>query len=226
MPGVECGNPVKSYAGTRDKLPSCRAEPLQSSTTQLDWIINEMRRMMLAHGPLWGRAVCSIVCPFLWFQFHLAPQSREQKRRAQSANSWESLLQKSDAVVKLHAFTIGGLIHESWLLPASWPPRELLEDCNRRHRRQGVRQCTRSRMNSGNKSHPPAHQEARKKQMSVTLPVASTRVSKRLTELVGETNHAHSFRGLCTYTKLSLIPYCIYINRLLAHYRKLNTGLS
>ena len=220
----------------RDKFPIL---PEQSRFNRrrrnLMWIINEMRRMMLAQMDLFWDEQCVLdSLPIPVVQFHLAPQSRGDWS-AHGANYGKVSSQKMTIFgFKLHMLTtIGGLILDFELAPASVGDlaigRELLQEhCNRivigdkayisaavadelwQHNR--IRLLTKPRSNQ-------------KKQISASArrlydsirQIIETVNSQLGAQFSIETNHAHTFRGLCArlYTKLTAHTLCIYINRLL-----------
>ena len=220
----------------RDKFPIL---PEQSRFNRrrrnLMWIINEMRRMMLAQMDLFWDEQCVLdSLPIPVVQFHLAPQSRGNWS-AHGANYGKVSSKKMTVFgFKLHMLiTIGGLILDFELAPASVGDlaigRELLEEhCNRivigdkayisaavadelwQHNR--IRLLTKPRSNQ-------------KKQLSASArrlydsvrQIIETVNSQLGAQFSIETNHAHTFRGLCArlYTKLTAHTLCIYINRLL-----------
>ena len=220
----------------RDKFPIL---PEQSRFNRrrrnLMWIINEMRRMMLAQMDLFGDEQCVLdSLPIPVVQFHLAPQSRGDWP-AHGANYGKVSSKKMTIFgFKLHMLiTIGGLILDFELAPASVGDlaigRELLEEhCNRivigdkayvsapvadelwQHNR--IRLLTKPRSNQKKQ----ISASARRLYNSVRQ-IIETVNSQLVAQFSIETNHAHSFRGLCTrlYTKLTAHTLCIYINRLL-----------
>ena len=198
-------------------------------------IINEMRRMMLARMDLFRDEQCVVdSLPVPVVQFHLAPQSRGDWP-AYGANYGHVSSKKMTIFgFKLHMLiTIGGLILDFELAPASVGDlaigRELLEEhCNRivigdkayisAPVADELWQHNRIRLLSNPRSN-------QKKQISASARRLYNRV-RQIIETVNnqlsaqfsiETNHAHTFRGLCArlYTKLTAHTMCIYINRLL-----------
>ncbi len=220
----------------RDKFPIL---PKQSRFNRrrrnLMWIINEMRRMMLAQMDLFGDEQCVLdSMPIPVVQFHLAPQSRGDWS-AHGANYGKVSSKKMTVFgFKLHMLiTIGGLILDFELAPASVGDlaigRELLEEhCNRivigdkayisaavadelwQHNR--IRLLTKPRSNQKKQ----ISASARRLYDSVRQ-IIETVNSQLGAQFSIETNHAHTFRGLCArlYTKLTAHTLCIYINRLL-----------
>ena len=220
----------------RDKFPIL---PEQSRFNRrrrnLMWIINEMRRMMLAQMDLFWDEQCVLdSLPIPVVQFHLAPQSRGNWS-AHGANYGKVSSKKMTVFgFKLHMLiTIGGLILDFELAPASVGDlaigRELLEEhCNRivigdkayisaavadelwQHNR--IRLLTKPRSNQKKQ----ISASARRLYDSVRQ-IIETVNSQLGAQFSIETNHAHTFRGLCArlYTKLTAHTLCIYINRLL-----------
>ena len=220
----------------RDKFPIL---PKQSRFNRrrrnLMWIINEMRRMMLAQMDLFGDEQCVLdSMPIPVVQFHLAPQSRGDWS-AHGANYGKVSSKKMTVFgFKLHMLiTIGGLILDFELAPASVGDlaigRELLQEhCNRivigdkayisaavadelwQHNR--IRLLTKPRSNQKKQ----ISASARRLYDSVRQ-IIETVNSQLGAQFSIETNHAHTFRGLCArlYTKLTAHTLCIYINRLL-----------
>ena len=200
----------------RDKFPIL---PEQSRFNRrrrnLMWIINEMRRMMLAQMDLFGDEQCVLdSMPIPVVQFHLAPQSRGDWP-AHGANFGK--ISSKNAMIfgyKLHLLiTIGGLILDFELAPASVGDlaigRELLEEhCNRivigdkayvnapvadelwQHNR--IRLLTKPRSNQKNQ----ISASARRLYNSVRQ-IIETVNSQLVAQFSIETNHAHTFRGLC-----------------------------
>ena len=220
----------------RDKFPNI---PEQSRFNRrrlnLMWIINEMWRMMLAQMELFRDEKCVLdSVPIPVVQFHLAPQSRGDWSAYGANYGWVSSKKMTIFSYKLHMLiTMGGLILDSELAPASVGDlavgRELLEEHSNRivigdkayvsaptadelwqHNR--IRLLTKPRNNQ-------------KKQISASVRRLYNRVrqiietvnSQLVAQFSIETNHVHSFSGLCArlYTKLTAHTLCIYINRLL-----------
>ena len=220
----------------RDKFPIL---PEQSRFNRrrrnLMWIINEMRRMMLAQMDLFGDEQCVLdSLPIPVVQFHLAPQSRGDWP-AHGANFGK--ISSKNAMIfgyKLHLLiTVGGLILDFELAPASVGDlaigRELLEEHGNRivigdkayisaevadelwqHNR--IRLLTQPRRNQKQQ----ISQSARRLYNTVRQ-IIETVNSQLVAQFSMETNHAHTFWGLCArlYTKLTAHTLCIYINRLL-----------
>ena len=198
----------------RDKFPIL---PKQSRFNRrrrnLMAIMNEMRRMMLAQIDLFRDQHCVLdSLPIPVVQFHLAPQSRGDWP-AHGANYGKVSSKKMTIYgFKLHMLiTKGGLILDFELAPASVGDlaigRELLEEHHNR-----IRLLSKPRSNQ-----------------KIQIPAAARRLYDRVRQIIEtvnsqlvaqfsiETNHAHTFRGLCArlYTKLTAHTLCIYINRLL-----------
>ena len=220
----------------RDKFPIL---PEQSRFNRrrrnLMWIINEMRRMMLAQMDLFWDEQCVLdSLPIPVVQFHLAPQSRGDWS-AHGANYGKVSSKKMTIFgFKLHMLTtIGGLILDFELAPASVGDlaigRELLEEhCNRivigdkayvsaavadeLWQHNCIRLLTKPRSNQKKQ----ISASARRLYDSVRQ-IIETVNSQLGAQFSIETNHAHTFRGLCArlYTKLTAHTLCIYINRLL-----------
>ena len=201
----------------------------------LMWIINEMRRMMLAQMELFRDEQCVLdSMPIPVVQFHLAPQSRGDWP-AHGANYGKVSSKKMTIFgFKLHMLiTMGGLILDFELAPASVGDlaigRELLQEHDNRivigdkayvsapvadelwqHNR--IRLLTKPRSNQKKQ----ISASARRLYNSVRQ-IIETVNSQLVAQFSIETNHAHSFSGLCArlYTKLTAHTLCIYINRLL-----------
>ena len=205
---------------------------------KLMWIINEMRRMMLARMELiWDEQCVVDSLPIPVVQFHLAPQSRGDWP-AYGANYGHVSSKKMTIFgFKLHMLiTIGGLILDFELAPASVGDlaigRELLEEHYNRivigdkayvsapvadelWQNNRIRLLTKPRSNQ-------------RKQISASVrrlynsvrQIIETVTSQLSAQFSIETNHAHTFRGLCArlYTKLTAHTLCIYINRLLGEH--------
>ena len=201
----------------------------------LMWIINEMRRMMLARMELiWDEQCVVDSLPIPVVQFHLAPQSRGDWP-AHGANYGHVSSKKMTIFgFKLHMLiTIGGLILDFELAPASVGDlaigRELLQEHHNRivigdkayvsapvadelWQNNRIRLLTKPR----NNQRKQISASARRLYNSVRQ-IIETVTSQLSAQFSIETNHAHTFWGLCApiYTKLTAHTLCIYINRLL-----------
>ena len=201
----------------------------------LMWIINEMRRMMLAQMELFRDEQCVLdSMPIPVVQFHLAPQSRGDWP-VHGANYGKVSSKKMTIFgFKLHMLiTMGGLILDFELAPASVGDlaigRELLEEHDNRivigdkayvsapvadelWQSNRIRLLTKPRSNQKKQ----ISASARRLYNSVRQ-IIETVNSQLVAQFSIETNHAHSFSGLCAclYTKLTAHTLCIYINRLL-----------
>ena len=220
----------------RDKFPII---PEQSRFNRrrrnLMWIINEMRRMMLARMEIYRDAHCVIdSLPIPVVQFHLAPQARA--KWSDWGADFGPVPSKKMMIFgfKLHLLTtMGGLIIDFELAPANERDlaigRELLAEHD-------------NRIVIGDKAYvsAPAAEELwqdnrirlltkprknQKKQISAFLSRLYDSVRQIIETVTGqlnaqfsiETNHAHTLRGLCArlYTKLTAHTLCIHIDRLL-----------
>ena len=198
-------------------------------------VINEMRRMMLARLDLyWDAQFVIDSLPIPVVQIHLAPQSRAEW--SDFGADFGPVPSKKMMIFgfKLHLLiTMGGLIVDFELAPASVRDlaigRELLAEHNN-HIVIGDKACV---------SAPAAEElwqnnriqlltkprENQKKQISAFVcrlydsvrQIIETVTNQLNAQFSIETNHAHTFRGLCAclYTKLTAHTLCIYINRLL-----------
>ena len=201
----------------------------------LMWIINEMRRMMLAQMELFRDEQCVLdSMPIPVVQFHLAPQSRGDWP-VHGANYGKVSSKKMTIFgFKLHMLiTMGGLILDFELAPASVGDlaigRELLEEHDNRivigdkayvsapvadelWQSNRIRLLTKPRSNQKKQ----ISASARRLYNSVRQ-IIETVNSQLSAQFSIETNHAHTYRGLCArlYTKLTAHTMCIYINRLL-----------
>ena len=220
----------------RDKFPILPEQSrFNRRRRQLMWIINEMRRMMLAHMVLSQDEQCVLdSMPIPVVQFHLAPQSRGDWP-VHGANFGKISSKKAMIFgYKLHLLiTVGGLILDFELAPASVGDlaigRELLEEHGNRivigdkayisaevadqlwqHNR--IRLLTQPRRNQKQQ----ISQSARRLYNTVRQ-IIETVNSQLVAQFSMETNHAHTFWGLCArlYTKLTAHTLCIYINRLM-----------
>ena len=220
----------------RDKFPIL---PEQSRFNRrrrnLMRIINEMRRMMLARMALFWDEQCVIdSLPIPVVQFHLAPQSCGDWPVHEANYGVVSSKKMMIFGYKLHMLiTLGGLILDFELAPASVGDlavgRELLQEHSNRivigdkayvsapvaeelwqHNR--IRLLTKPRKNQRKQISP----SVRRLYNSVRQ-IIETVTSQLNAQFSIETNHAHSFWGLCArlYSKLTAHTLCIYINRLL-----------
>ena len=197
--------------------------------------INEMRRMMLAGMELiWDEQCVVDSLPIPVVQFHLAPQSRGDWPAHGANYGHVSSTKMTIFGFKLHMLiTIGGLILDFELAPASVGDlaigRELLEEHHNRivigdkayvsapvadelWQNNRIRLLTKPR----SIQRKPISASARRLYNSVRQ-IIETVNSQLSAQFSIETNHAHTFWGLCAriYTKLTAHTLCIYINRLL-----------
>ncbi len=220
----------------RDKFPII---PEQSRFNRrrrdLMRIMNEMRRMMLARMELYRDAHCVVdSLPIPVVQFHLAPQSRA--RWSEWGADYGPVPSKKMMIFgfKLHMLiTMGGLIIDFELAPANERDlaigHELLvEHCNRivigdkayvsapvadelwQYNR--IRLLTKPRSNQRKQISASA-----RRLYDRVRQIIETVTSQLNAQFSIETNHAHTFRGLCArlYTKLTAHTLCIYINHLM-----------
>jgi hypothetical protein len=220
----------------RDKFPII---PEQSRFNRrrrnLMGVINQMRRMMLARTELYQDAHCVVdSLPIPAVHFHLAPQSRAQW--SQWGADYGPVPSKKMMIFgfKLHMLvTMGGLIIDFVLAPASYRDlaigHELLEEHSDRivigdkayvsapvaeelWQNNRIRLMTKPRSNQ--KKQIPASLHRLYDRVRQIIETVTSQLSAQFSI---ETNHAHTFRGLCArlYTKLTAHTLCIYINRLL-----------
>ena len=220
----------------RDKFPIL---PEQSRFNRrrrnLMWIINEMRRMMLARMELYRDEHCVVdSLPIPVVQFHLAPQARGDW--SDWGADFGPVPSKKEMIFgfKLHLLiTMGGLIIDFELAPASYRDlavgRELLAEHNNRivigdkayvsapaaeelWQYNRIRLLTKPRRNQ--KKQIPAFVSRIYDAVRQMIETVNSQLNAQFSI---ETNHAHTFRGLCArlYTKLTAHTLCIYINRLL-----------
>ena len=220
----------------RDKFPII---PEQSRFNRrrrnLMWVINELRRMMLARMEHYRDAHCVVdSLPIPAVQFHLAPQSRA--KWSQWGADYGPVPSKKMMIFgfKLHMLvTMGGLIIDFELAPASYRDlaigHELLEEhCNRivigdkayvsapvaeeLWQNNRIRLLTKPRSNQ--KKQIPASVHRLYDRVRQIIETVTSQLSAQFSI---ETNHAHTFSGLCArlYTKLTAHTLCIHINRLL-----------
>ncbi len=220
----------------RDKFPII---PEQSRFNRrrrnLMWIINEMRRMMLARMELYRDEHCVVdSLPIPVVQFHLAPQSRA--KWSEWGADFGPVPSKKMMIFgyKLHLLiTMGGLIIDFELAPASERDlavgRELLAEHDNRivigdkayvsapaaeelWQYNRIRLLTKPRKNQ-KKQIPPFLSRL----YDAVRQIIETVTSQLNAQFSIETNHAHTLTGLCArlYTKLTAHTLCIHINRLL-----------
>ena len=201
----------------------------------LMWIINEMRRMMLARMELYWDAQCVVdSLPIPVVQLHLAPQSRAQWSDWGADFGPVPFRKMMILGFKLPMLiTMGGLIIDFELAPASERDlavgRQLLAENDNRivigdkayvsapaaeelWQYNRIRLLTKLRKNQ--KKQIPAFIS---RLYDAVRQIIETVTSRLNAQFSIETNHAHTLRGFCArlYTKLSAHTLCIHINRLL-----------
>ena len=221
----------------RDKFPVLPEQSrFNRRRRQLQFVINRIRQMMLARIDLSQDGHCVIdSLPIPVVQFHLAPYARGDWT-AHGANFGKVPSRKETIFgYKLHLLTTaGGLILDFELAPASvfdlTVGRELLaqhSDCHVIGDKAYISAEVAAELWQHNRIR--LHTLTRRNQKR-QLPKSIRRLFNSLRQIIEtvnsqlveqfqiETNHAHTFQGLCArlYTKLTAHTLCIYINRLTA----------
>ena len=220
----------------RDKFPNLPGQSrFNRRRRQLMLVINQMRQMMLAQIDLCQDQHCVIdSLPIPVVQFHLVPDSHGDWR-AHGADFGKDASRKETIFgYKLHLLTTaGGLILDFELAPASvfdlTVGRELLAQHTDRQvigdkayisaevadelwQHNRIRLLTLPRRNQKQQLSKPA-----RRLYNSLRQIIETVNSQLAAQFNIETNHAHTFQGLCArlYTKLTAHTLCIYINRLM-----------
>lgn len=220
----------------RDKFPILPEQSrFNRRRRQLQFVINRIRHMLLARLDLSQDRHCVIdSLPIPVVQFHLAPYSRGDWS-AYGADFGKIASRKEWIFgYKLHLLTTaGGLILDFELAPASVFDLKIGRELLQQHTDRKV---------IGDKAYISAevadelwrHKRIRlltlpRRNQKRQLPKSVRRLFNSLRQIIEtvnsqlnaqfniETNHAHTFQGLCTrlYTKLTTHTLCIYINRLI-----------
>ncbi len=199
------------------------------------WIINEMRRMMLARTELYWDEHCAVdSLPVPVVNFHLAPQSRI--RWSDWGADYGPVPSKKEMIFgyKLHMLiTLGGLIIDFELAPANQldlaVSRELLAEHENRivigdkayvsapaaeelWQSNRIRLLTKPRKNQ--KKQIPEHTRRLYDSVRHMIETVNSQLEAQFSI---ETNRAHTLWGLCArlYTKMTAHTLCICINCLL-----------
>lgn len=227
---------LSQMADHRDKFPNLPEQSrFNRRRRQLMWVINRMRRMVLSQMELTQDRQCVLdSLPIPVVQFHLAPSS---------TGNWPAygadfgkVPSKKETIFgyKLHLLvTLGGLILDFELAAASVPDLTIATELLAEHT---------DRLVIGDKAYIGAEmaadlwqhnrirlQTVPRRNQKQQLPNSVRRLFNSVRQIIEtvngqlveqfhvETNHAHSFWGLCArlYTKLTAHTLCIYINRLI-----------
>ena len=220
----------------RDKFPILPDQSrFNRRRRQLMMVINEIRRRMLARIVLSHDQHCVIdSLPIPVVQFHLAPSARRDWLAHDADFGYISSRKEMIFGYKLHILsTVGGLILDFELAAASIGDlaigRELLEDHYNR-----IVIGDKAYISADIKAELWEHNQIQlltnpRRNQKRQLPKSVRRLHNSFRQMIEtvnsqlvaqfniETNHAHTFRGLCArlYTKLTAHTLCIYINRLL-----------
>jgi IS5 family transposase len=198
--------------------------------------INLLRRMVLevldlAQDRQW--LIDSLPVPVV--QFHGVPQAADEWRDHEAAYGWVASKKQMIYGYKLHlVLTVGGLILDFQLAPANGDERVVAADLLSAYggltvlgdkgyvsaplaeelRQQGIDLIAQRRQNQ--KAQLPADLRALLNHFRQTIETVNDQLEEQFHI---ETNHAHSFWGLCArlYTKLAAHTFCIYLNRLLGN---------
>ena len=220
----------------RDKFPIVPEQSrFNRRRRQLMGVINQIRRMMLEQIELAQDQHCVLdSVPMPVVEFHLAPSSRGDWPAHGADFGKVSSKKKMIFGYKLHLLTtVGGLILDFALAPASatdlsvgcelltqysdllvigdkgYISAEIAEDLWQRKR---IRLLTLPRRNQKRQLPKPV-----RRLYNSLRQIIETVNSQLAAQFNIETNHAHTFCGLCArlYTKLTAHTLCIYINRLM-----------
>jgi hypothetical protein len=201
----------------------------------LMWVINVMRRLLLAHLDIAQDNQCVIdSLPISVVHFHLVPASTAEWPAYGATFGKVSTKKQTIYGYKLHLLvTLNGVIRDFELAPANVTDLEAgfellteqtdltvvgdkgyisAENAAELLRDNRIRLLTLPRANQKQQLPPSARRLLNRVRQIIET------VNGQLTEQFNiETNHAHSFWGLCArlYTKLTAHTLCIYINRLL-----------
>ncbi len=220
----------------RDKFPILPDQSrFNRRRRQLQYVINRIRQMLLARIDLSQDGHCVIdSLPIPVVQFHLAPYARGDWP-AHGADFGKVPSRKETIFgYKLHILTTaGGLILDFELAPASvfdlTIGRELLAQHSHCHVigdkayisaevADELWQHNRIRLHTLPRRNQKRQLPSSVRRLYNSLRQTVETVSSQLVEQFQiETNHAHTFHGLCArlYTKLTAHTLCIYINRLM-----------
>jgi hypothetical protein len=202
---------------------------------QLMWVINLVRRCLLAQMDLAQDPQCVIdSLPIPVVQFHLVPSSTGEWPAYEATFGRVTSKKETIFGYRLHLLiTLGGLIVDFELAPANATDLEVGHELLAAHtdrevigdkayisadqaaelwRTNRIRLRTLPRRNQKQQLPPPVRQLFNSVRQIIET------VNGQLTEQFHiETNHAHTFWGLCArlYSKLTAHTLCIYINRLL-----------
>lgn len=227
---------LSNWQSHRDLFPHIPSQSrFNRRRRNLMFIINQIRRILLSELDLTQDDQCVIdSLPIPVVQFHLVPASTGDWR-AHGANFGKVSSKKQTIFgYKLHLLvTMGGLILDFVLAPASITDLEAGMDILSEHTNKQV---------IGDKAYISAAKAAElwssnrlrmmtlpRKNQKKQLPKPVRRMINAVRQIIEtvngqlgeqfhiETNHAHTFWGLCArlYTKLTAHTLCIYINRLL-----------
>jgi len=227
---------LSNWQSHRDLFPHIPSQSrFNRRRRNLMFIINQIRRILLSELDLTQDDQCVIdSLPIPVVQFHLVPASTGDWR-AYGANIGKVSSKKQTIFgYKLHLLvTMGGLILDFVLAPASITDLEAGMDILSEHTNKQV---------IGDKAYISAAKAAElwscnrlrmmtlpRKNQKKQLPKPVRRMINAVRQIIEtvngqlgeqfhiETNHAHTFWGLCArlYTKLTAHTLCIYINRLL-----------
>lgn len=227
---------LSNWQSHRDLFPYIPSQSrFNRRRRNLMFIINQIRRILLSELDLTQDDQCVIdSLPIPVVQFHLVPASTGDWR-AHGANFGKVSSKKQTIFgYKLHLLvSMGGLILDFVLAPASVTDLEAGMDILSEHTHKQV---------IGDKAYISAAKAAElwssnrlrmmtlpRKNQKKQLPKPVRRMINAVRQIIEtvngqlgeqfhiETNHAHTFWGLCArlYTKLTAHTLCIYINRLL-----------
>lgn len=227
---------LSNWQSHRDLFPYIPSQSrFNRRRRQLMFIINWIRRILLSWLDLAQDNQCIIdSLPIPVVQFHLVPGSTGDWRAYEADFGKVSSKKQTIFGYKLHLLvTLGGLILDFVLAPASMTDLEAGMDILAEHTDKQV---------IGDKAYISQEQAAQlwqtnrirlltlpRKNQKKQLPEPLRRTINAVRQIIEtvngqlneqfhiETNHAHTFWGLCTrlYTKLTAHTLCIYINRLL-----------
>jgi IS5 family transposase len=199
------------------------------------WVINVLRRLLLSDLDIAHDRECVIdSLPIATVQFHLVPTSTADWPAYGAAFGKVSTKKQTIYGYKLHLLvTLNGVIRDFELAPANVTDLEAGFELLTEHtdltvvgdkgyisaeRTDELLRCHRLRLLTLPRANQKQQLQPSTRRLFNAVRQIIETVNGQLTEQFKiETNHAHSFWGLCArlYTKLTAHTLCIYINRLL-----------
>lgn len=224
---------MKAYQGLFPHLPE--QSRFNRRRRGLMWVINVLRRLLLSQLDLAQDGQCIIdSLPIEVVQFHLVPSCRGDWPAYGASFGKVTTKKQTIYGYKLHLLiTLGGLILDFELAPAHLSDLAVGAELLAEHtdlfvigdkgyisaqQAADLFERNRIRLHTLPRRNQKRQLPASIKQLFNAARQMIETVNGQLTEQFNiETNHAHSFWGLCArlYTKLTAHTLCVYINRLL-----------